>query len=111
MGSIVGSTNEVDNYDSGLDALCNAVIARAAEDYRSSYERLKDNREKLHELQSKGKLSDAEIVKATKLKTKIMALKADIKQVETFMMSQHFSLFSDLDGVALLEALKREVCA
>lgn len=72
------------DYDlEGMEKLCNAVVKQAAQDWRTARRALNrhpDNHAAEHEM----------------------------KRCERFFLSEHFMLFTDLDGKALLERLRKE---
>lgn len=74
------AANNINPYE----ALGNAVVIQAAKDYREACAKLKKNPENV-------------------------SAKAMKEETEKFFESQRFNMFTELDGKALLEALRKEV--
>lgn len=108
MGKHNNTPDQIEMYSAGEDALCNAVIYRAACDYRCDRRQIKKLERKISTLSEKMSPTDKELEKLVIMKGKLGRLKADLMQIECFFKSQRFSFFSDLDGKAVLEKLKRE---
>ena len=66
------------------EALGNAVVLQAVKDYRQAYKRLKRH-------------------------PNDHIAERDVKEIEGFFMSQHFNLFTELDGESLMYRLQDEM--
>ncbi len=83
-------------------ALANAVVIQAVKDYRDSRAML----QKLNRKMTAGKtLSEDE---AALIKKRILDDRAMLSEARSFILSDDFSLYSGLDGIALLQRLERE---
>ncbi len=69
---------------SPYQALGNAVVLRAVKDYRAMHRKYKKHPENV-------------------------AVKRNMVEIEQFFQSEYFSLFTDLDGAALLMRIKRDL--
>lgn len=77
----------------GIEALKNAVVIRAAKDYRSGLKYVVRLRNGV--LTEKKKLA---------MENKL----ADLKQIEDFFVSEYFMFFTDLDGKYLMRKIQRD---
>ena len=83
-------------------ALANAVVIQAVKDYRDSRAMLR----KLNRKMTAGKtLSEDEVAL---IKKRILDGRAMLSEARSFILSDNFSLYSGLDGIALLQRLERE---
>ena len=93
--------NMLENY---LD-LVNAVIEKAANDYRLEHRRLKKQKEKLSKLNTNS-------VKYENLEKDIRSTEGDIRALRTFFnTSPWFCFVTNIDGEYILENLDKELNA
>jgi len=82
--------------------LANAVVIQAVKDYRDSRAMLR----KLNRKMTTGKtLIEDEVAL---IKKRILDNQAMLSEARSFILSDNFSLYSGLDGIALLQRLERE---
>lgn len=84
------------------ERLANAVIIRAAQDYRSARKRLRR-----HLKNEPVKLSDKD-ERWIKWDVKKKDMLIEISEIERFFKSEWFMVLSDADGPALFEKLRKE---
>lgn len=83
-------------------ALANAVVIQAVKDYRDSRAMLR----KLNRKMTAGKTLIED--EAALIKERILDNQAMLSEARSFILSDNFSLYSGLDGIALLQRLERE---
>ncbi len=83
-------------------ALANAVVIQAVKDYRDSRIMLRKLNRKMIAVET---LSEDE---AVLIKKQILDNRAMLSEARSFILSDDFSLYSGLDGIALLQRLERE---
>lgn len=83
-------------------ALANAIIIQAVKDYRNSRIMLRKLKRKMTIEKT---LSEDE---AAFIKKRILDYRAMLSEVRFFILSDDFSFYSGLDGIALLQRLERE---
>lgn len=83
-------------------ALANAVVIQAVKDYRDSRAMLR----KLNRKMTAGKTLIED--EAALMKKRILDNQAMLSEARSFLLSDNFSLYSGLDGIALLQRLERE---
>ncbi len=83
-------------------ALANAVVIQAVKDYRDSRTMLRKLNRKMIAVET---LSEDE---AVLIKKQILDNRAMLSEARSFILSDDFSIYSGLDGIALLQRLERE---
>lgn len=83
-------------------ALANAVVMQTVKDYRDSRSMLR----KLNRKMTAGKTLIED--EAALIKKRILDNQAMLSEARSFLLSDNFSLYSGLDGIALLQRLERE---
>lgn len=91
---------DIQNESDPWRALASAVVIQAVKDYRDSRTMLR--RLKIASMKTK---SEDE---AALIKERILGYRAMLNEARGFILSDNFSLYSGLDGIALLQRLERE---
>ena len=109
----------MENKNTGMmpyDALRNAIVIQAAEDYRKAVEVIRESRAKLKELwdeyaklQGKDDVREQEILKdIEEIIHKLEKARSEINEIESFFRSEWYSSICSVDGEWMIEQLREE---